>query len=106
MTKSETEQWLSKCAEIFDGEGGYVPLPGGGYEFAPAPLREQVPTSTLVSLLTAADMINADEDYRHILSIGDNYRTLIKHINRRAYAGDIEAATILEQRMARLMAED
>jgi len=106
MNISEANDWLNTCAKIFDGEGGYIPLPDGGYEFDPAPLRAPVPTSRLVSLLATADRINADEDYRHMLTEHDNYQSLLAHINRRAVSGDALASAVLEQRMAHLFAED
>jgi hypothetical protein len=105
MIEETADKWLARCAEIFDGEGGYVPNPSGGYMFDPAPLREEVPTVTLASLLTIADSINAEEEYRHILSTGDMYQSLIVHMNRRAEAGDTQAAEVLEQRMWRILDE-
>ena len=106
MIEETANKWLARCAEIFDGEGGYVPNPSGGYMFDPASFREEVPTVTLASLLTIADSINCDEEYRHILSTGDIYQSLIAHMNRRAEAGDTHAAEILEQRMRRILADD
>lgn len=69
-------------------------------------LREEVPTATLASLLTIADSINDDEEYRHTLSTGDMYQSLIAHMNRRAEGGDTHAAAVLEQRMRRILDED
>jgi len=105
MTVNEAKQWLDECAAIFDGQGGYVRLPNGGYEFEPAPLRRQVSTATLVRLLKTADEMNEDEDLAHIPATHDHYRTLLAHMNRRAQAGDPDAATTLEHRMEKAFRE-
>ncbi len=103
MTLSEANDWLDSCAAIFVGEGGYVRLPGGGYEYEPAPLREQVPTTTLVQLLHTADAMNEDEDLSHIPSTDDHYRTLLFHLHNRAIAGDPTATAALETRMTGIL---
>jgi len=99
MDISEANDWLDSCSAIFVGEGGYVTLPGGGYEFEPAPLRRQVSTPTLARLLRTADEINRGENLRHVLSVADHYRTLLAHLHARALAGDPAASDALEERM-------